>query len=101
MVIICRVVVWKFVGLALAKNVEKVVVLRGNLITEGFEFLRIKGIGSRSGSGEVDFRTAKECFWVRGFDLKYTRLFTLSSMHLECCGVDEGHMDRSRTCWRG
>ena len=34
MVIVCRVVVRKFVGLALAKNIKKVMVLRGNLITE-------------------------------------------------------------------
>ena len=49
MVIICRIVFWKFVSLALAKNIKKVMVLRRNLIMEGFEFLRIKGIGSRSG----------------------------------------------------
>ena len=62
MVIICRVVVWKFVGLALAKNIKKVMVLGGNLIMEGFEFLRIKGIGIRSGSGEVDFRAVEDRF---------------------------------------
>ena len=101
MVIVCRVVVGKFVGLALAKNVKKVVVLMRNLIKEGFEFLRIKGIGSRSGSREADFCTTKERFWVRGFDLKYTGLFNVLSMHPECCGIDEGHMDRLCTCWRG
>ena len=99
MMIVCRVVVWKFVSLALAKNIKKVVVLRRNLITEGFEFLRIKGIGSGSGGREADFRTVEECFRVRGLDLKYTGLFTASSMHPEHCGVDEGHMDGSRTFW--
>jgi len=91
MVIVCRVVVWKFIGLALAKNIKKVVVLGRNLITEGFEFFGIKWVGSGSGSGsrEIDFHTAEECFRVRRLDLKYTGLFTVSSMHPECCGVDK------------
>jgi len=41
--IVCWVVVWEFVGFALAKHVEKIMVFRGDLIMEGFEFLRIKG----------------------------------------------------------
>jgi len=99
MVIVCGVMVQKFISLALAENVKKVVVLRRNLIMERFEFLRIKGVGGRSGDGEVDFRTAEECFRVRRLDLKYTGLFTVLSMHLECCSVDEQDVDRLRTFW--
>jgi len=99
MVIVCRVVVWKFISLALAKNVEKIVVLRRDLIMEGFEFLRIKGVGSGSGSGEADFHTTEECFRVGGLDLKYTGLFTVLSMHLEHCGIDERHIDGLHTFW--
>ena len=101
MMIVCRVVVQKFVGLALAENIEKVVVLRRNLIMERFEFLRIKRVrsGSRSGSGEVYSCTMEECFRVRRLDLKYTGLFTTSSMHPECCGIDEQDVDGSRTFW--
>jgi len=41
--IVCRVVIWELVGFALAKDIEKIVVFRGDLIMEGFEFLSIKG----------------------------------------------------------
>jgi len=41
--VICWVVVWKLVSFALAKHVKKIVVFGGDLIMEGFEFLRIKG----------------------------------------------------------
>jgi len=89
MVIVCGVVVRKFISLALAENIKKVMVLRRNLITERFEFLRIKGVGGGSGDGEVDFRTAEEHFRVRRLDLKYTGWFTASSMHPECCSIDK------------
>jgi len=89
MVIVCGVVVWKFISLALAENIEKVMVLRRNLIMERFEFLRIKGVGGRSGDGEVDFRAAEERFRVGRLDLKSTGLFTTLSMHPERCGIDE------------
>ena len=99
MVIVCGVVVRKFISLALAENVKKVVVLGRNLITERFEFLRIKGVGGRSGDGEVDFHAAEEHFRVGRLDLKYTGLFTMSSMHLEHCGIDEQDVDGSCTFW--
>jgi len=99
MVIICGVVVWKFIGLALAENIEKVMVLGRNLITERFEFLRIKGVGGGSGDGEVDFHAMEERFRVGRLDLKYTGLFTTSSMHPECCGVDEQDVDGLHTFW--
>jgi len=99
MMIICRVVVQKFVGLALAENIKKVVVLGRNLITERFEFLRIKGVRGGSGDREVNFRAAEECFRVGRLDLKYTRLFTTSSVHPEHCGVDEQDVDGLRTFW--
>jgi len=41
--IVCWVVIRKLVGFALAKHVKKIVVFGGDLITEGFEFLSIKG----------------------------------------------------------
>jgi len=41
--VVCRVVIRKLVGFALAKDVKKIMVFRGDLITEGFEFLRIEG----------------------------------------------------------
>jgi len=99
--IVHRVVVRKFIGLALAENIKKVVVLGRNLTMEGFEFFGIKRVrsGSGSGSGEVDFCTAEECFRVRRLDLKYTRLFTASSMHPECCSIDEQDEDGLRTFW--
>jgi len=37
------VVIWELVGFAPAKHIKKIVVFGGDLITEGFEFLRIKG----------------------------------------------------------
>ena len=67
---------------------------------ERFEFLRIKGVGSGSGGREADFHTTEECFRVGRLDLKYTGLFTMSSMHLERCGIDEQYMDGSHTFWR-
>ena len=99
MVIVCGVMVRKFIGLALAENIEKVVVLGRNLITERFEFLRIKGVRGGSGDRKVDFHAAEERFRVGRLDLKYTGLFTASSMHLERCGVDERDVDGSRTLW--
>jgi len=41
--VICQVVIQKLVGFALAKHVKKIMVFRGDLIMEGFKFLRIKG----------------------------------------------------------
>jgi len=41
--IVCRVVIQKLVGFALAKHVKKIVVFGGDLIMEGFKFLSIKG----------------------------------------------------------
>jgi len=99
MVIVCGVMVQKFISLALAENVKKLVVLGRNLIMERFEFLRIKGVRGRSGDGEVDFHAMEEHFRVRRLDLKYTGLFTVLSMHLECCGVDKQDVDRLRTFW--
>ena len=99
MVIVCGVVVQKFISLALAENIKKVMVLGRNLITERFEFLRIKGVRGGSGDGEVDFCTAEECFRVRRLDLKYTGLFTTLSMHPEHCGVDEQDVDGLCTFW--
>jgi len=100
MVIVCGVVVWKFIGLALAENVEKFVVLGRNLIMERFEFLRIKGVRGGSGNGEVDFRTVEERFRVGRLDLKYTGLFTALSMHPERCGIDKQDVDRLHTFWQ-
>jgi len=100
MVIVCRVMVRKFIGLALAENIEKVMVLGRNLIMERFKFLRIKGVGGGSGNGKVDFCAAEERFRVGRLDLKYTGLFTVSSMHPECCGIDEQDVDGSHTFWQ-
>jgi len=41
--VICWVVIWKFVGFALAEHVKKIMVFRGDLIMDSFEFLRIEG----------------------------------------------------------
>jgi len=41
--IVCQVMIWELVSFALAKDVKKIVVFGRDLITEGFEFLRVKG----------------------------------------------------------